>query len=226
VVTYGLTPQAELIAAEIETSPAGSRFGVRLRGQDLGRVELPLPGTHNVQNALAAIAVGLALRLDFGAMARALASFRGVHRRFERLGSWRGAAVVDDYAHHPTEVAATLQAARQAFPRAAIHAVFQPHLFSRTRDHAADFGRALLAAEHALVTEVYASRESPIDGVTGELVASAARASGHRNVGFCADRAELRRELERDVKEGDLILTLGAGDIYRFAEQLAAEGVL
>ncbi len=224
VVTYGLTPQAELVATEIETSPAGSRFSVRLRGQELGRVELPLPGTHNVQNALAAIAVGLALRLDFAIMAGALASFRGVHRRFERLGSWRGAAVVDDYAHHPTEVAATLQAARQAFPRAAIHAVFQPHLFSRTRDHAADFGRALLAAEHALVTDVYASRQATIEDVTGDLVAAAARASGHRNVSFCPDRAELRRDLERDVKEGDLVLTLGAGDIYRFAEQLAAEG--
>jgi len=224
VVTYGLTPQAELVATEIETSPAGSRFSVRLRGQELGRVELPLPGTHNVQNALAAIAVGLALRLDFGVMAKALAAFRGVHRRFERLGSWRGAAVVDDYAHHPTEVAATLQAARQAFPRAAIHAVFQPHLFSRTRDHAADFGRALLAAEHALVTDVYASREAPIEGVTGDLVAAAARASGHRNVGFFADRADLRHALEREVREGDLVLTLGAGDIYRFAEQLAAEG--
>ena len=102
--------------------------------------------------------------------------------------------------------------------------MFQPHLFSRTRDHAADFGRALLAAEHALVADVYASRESPIEGVTGDLVAAAARASGHRNVGFFADRAALKRELEREVKEGDLVLTLGAGDIYRFAEQLAAEG--
>ncbi|MEO8502280.1 MAG: UDP-N-acetylmuramate--L-alanine ligase [Acidobacteriota bacterium] len=224
VVTYGLTPQAELVAADIETSPAGSSFTVRLRGQELGRVELPLPGTHNVQNTLAAIAVGLALRLDFDAMARALAAFRGVHRRFERLGSWHGASVVDDYAHHPTEVSATLQAARQAFPKAAIHAVFQPHLFSRTRDHAEEFGRALLAADHALVTEVYASRESPIAGVSGELVASAARASGHRSVTFCRDRAAVRSELERGVREGDLVLTLGAGDIYRLAEQLAAEG--
>ncbi len=222
VVTYGLTPQAELVAVDLATSPAGSAFTVRHRGQELGRVELPLPGTHNVQNALAAIAVGLALRMEFDGMARALAAFRGVHRRFERLGSWRGAAVVDDYAHHPTEVAATLQAARQAFPRAAIHAVFQPHLYSRTRDHAADFGRALLAADHALVLDVYASREAPIAGVTGELVASAARGSGHRNVSYCADTVTARHELEREVKEGDLVLTLGAGDIYRLAEDLAA----
>ena len=102
--------------------------------------------------------------------------------------------------------------------------MFQPHLFSRTRDHAEEFGRALLAADHALVTEVYASRESPIAGVSGELVASAARASGHRSVTFCRDRAAIRAELERDVREGDLVLTLGAGDIYRLAEQLAAEG--
>jgi UDP-N-acetylmuramate--alanine ligase len=224
VVTYGLTPQAELVATELVTSPTGSAFTVRLRGQELGRVDLPLPGTHNVQNALASIAVGLALRLDFGAMARALASFRGVHRRFERLGTWRGAAVVDDYAHHPTEVAATLQAARQAFPRGAIHAVFQPHLYSRTRDHAPDFGRALLAADHAVVMEIYASREQPIAGVTGELVASAAKASGHRNVSFCADRDAVVAELERDVKEGDLVLTLGAGDVYKLAAKLATAG--
>jgi UDP-N-acetylmuramate--alanine ligase len=225
LVTYGLSPQADLQAVDLEAHALGTRFTVRRLADDcrLGEIALPLPGLHNVQNALAAVAVGLAVGLEFPAVAAALAAFRGVHRRFERLGSWHGAAVVDDYAHHPTEVQATLQAARQAFPRGAIHAIFQPHLFSRTRDLAAEFGRALLAADHALVTEVYPSRESPIAGVSGDLIVQAARGSGHRNVAAIADRGELRAALENVVREGDLVLTMGAGDIYRWAEDLVAE---
>src|SRR4029077_7177748 len=130
---------------EVEAHPRGSRFAVRLRegrlGRiDLGRIELPMPGRHNVLNALAAVGVGLSLRVGFDDIASAIAGFSGVHRRFEILGSWHGAAVVDDYAHHPTEVAATLQAARQTFPGGRVLAVFQPHLFSRTRDLAEAVG--------------------------------------------------------------------------------------
>ena len=180
MTTYGLSPQADLAAVDLEPTATSTAFTVRRAYrpgfvgrdgaepksgfEDLGRVEMPLLGPHNVRNALAALGVGLALDLEIPAMARALAAFPGVHRRFERLGTWRGAAVVDDYAHHPTEVEATLQAARQAFPNSAIHAVFQPHLYTRTRDLADDFGRALLGADHAVVTEIYPSREAPIPG--------------------------------------------------------------
>ncbi len=163
IVTYGFSPQADLSAVDLEPHTGGTHFGVRhLQRGLLGRVELPIPGRHNVANALAAVGVGLALRLPFEVIARGLATFEGVDRRFEQVGSWRGATVVDDYAHHPTEVAATLEAARQTFPKARLHVVFQPHLFSRTRDQAEAFGRALLAADRAVVTDVYASRESPI----------------------------------------------------------------
>ena len=224
VVTYGLSPQAELSAFDLEPSAATTRFSVRDSQLGvLGTIELPMAGEHNVRNALAAIGVGLAMRLDFVAIADALAGFAGVHRRFERLGSWRGAAVVDDYAHHPTEVAATLAAARQAFPGARVHAVFQPHLFSRTRDQAEGFGRALLGADRALVLPIYPSRERPIEGVTAELVIEAARASGHRDVVPCADRAAARERLAEGVAPGDVVLTLGAGDVYKLAEELAAE---
>jgi UDP-N-acetylmuramate--alanine ligase len=223
VVTYGLSPQADLTASEPLTQPAGSRFRVRRGAADLGEVEVPMPGRHNVRNALAALGVGLALGLDFAAMTRSLAAFRGVHRRFERLGAWRGAAVVDDYAHHPTEVAATLEAARQAFPGARVHAVFQPHLFSRTRDLAEEFGRALLGADTAVVTDIYPSRELPIPGVTAELIVQAARASGHRSVALCADWRQAGAVLRDLVSEGDVVLTLGAGDINRLAQKLAAE---
>ena len=151
-----------------------------------------------------------------------LARFSGVHRRFERLGCWHGAEIVDDYAHHPTEVAATLAAARQVYPRRRIHAVFQPHLYSRTRDLAADFGRALLAADRVVVTDVYASRERPIAGVTGELVAQAVRSAGHARVDYCPDWRDAPERLA-EVSEGDVVLTLGAGDIYRLGERLAAQ---
>src|SRR5262249_6899594 len=149
-----------------------------------------------------------------------LAAFRGVHRRFERLGSFNGAAVVDDYAHHPAEVQATLAAARDAFPGARLHAIFQPHLYSRTQQLATDFGRSLLNADVAWVTDVYAAREEPIPGVTGELVVEAARASGHRHVGYVGGWRELPPLLATSVVAGDLVLTMGAGDVYRLGQQL------
>ncbi len=222
VVTYGFSPQADLSAADVEALPWGSRFAVRsLRSGLLGTIEVPIPGRHNVLNALAAVGVGLALRLDFAAIAQGVAAFKGVHRRFEQVGQWRGAMVVDDYAHHPTEVAATLDAARQTFPRGRIHAVFQPHLFSRTVDQAENFGRALLGADRAVVTDVYPSREAPIPGVTGEMVVQAARQSGHHNVVYCPDWRRAPEVLAGEVEAGDVVLTLGAGDIYRLARQLA-----
>jgi UDP-N-acetylmuramate--alanine ligase len=225
IVTYGFSPQAELSAVDVEPLPWGSRFAVRsLRGGLLGQIELPIPGRHNVLNALAAVGVGLTLRIGWDVIAGALAGFKGVHRRFEPMGTWRGAAVVDDYAHHPTEVTATLDAARQTFPRGRVHAVFQPHLFSRTRDLAEEFGNALLGADRAIVTDVYPSREAPLPGITGELVVEAARRSGHRNVAYCHHWREVPPVLAAEIAEGDVVLTLGAGDINRLASRLVAEG--
>jgi UDP-N-acetylmuramate--alanine ligase len=230
IITYGFSPQADLSIVDLEAHAAGSRFGVRWRTDrvlgriDLGRIELPMPGRHNVMNALAAVGVGLSLGINFDTIARALEGFKGVHRRFELLGSWQGAAVVDDYAHHPTEVEATLQAARQTFPGGRVLAVFQPHLFSRTLDLADGFGSALLGADLAVVTDVYPSREQPIPGVTGELVAEAARRSGHRNVHYCPSWKDVPELLQGQVGPGDVVITLGAGDVNRLAQQLAQEG--
>jgi UDP-N-acetylmuramate--alanine ligase len=224
IVTYGFSPQADISAYDLEAHAGGSRFGVRRSGDRLlGRIELPIPGRHNVRNALAAVGVGLALRIGFDIIARALAGFSGIHRRFEQVGTWRGAAVVDDYAHHPTEVEATLQAARQTFPGGRVFAVFQPHLFSRTQDQAEGFGRALLAADMAVVTDVYPSREQPIPGVTGELVVEAARRGGHRNVHYCPSWKDAPELLRDEVGAGDVVFTLGAGDVNRLAEALAQE---
>jgi UDP-N-acetylmuramate--alanine ligase len=226
VVTYGLSPQADLEAYDLRPSAQGIRFRVRHAAEgELGEIQLPMPGTHNVRNTLAAVAVGQAVGLEFEAIAKALARFGGVHRRFERVGEFQGATVVDDYAHHPTEVAATLEAARQAFPEGRIHAVFQPHLFSRTRDLCEELGRSLLGADEAVVTAIYASREQPMDGVSGESVVAAARRSGHRRVEYCAEWCELPGRLAERVGPGDVVLTLGAGDIYRLSVLLAEKTV-
>jgi len=228
VVTYGMSPQADFQAMEIaleESVPPRSRFTVRHGDEGvLGTVELPLPGRHNVANALAAIAVARALDVPLDAVTRALEQFKGIDRRFDRIGTWRGAAVIDDYAHHPVEVAATLAAARQVCPSGRIHAVFQPHLFTRTRDQAGAFGRALLGADRVVVTDVYPSREQPIEGVTGELVVEAARASGHRRLEYCPSWADAAEVLAPEVAPGDLVITLGAGDIYKLARELADAG--
>ena len=233
VVTYGLSPQADFAAHDLEATPDGCRFTVTASSGEsgsrvLGTLETPMPGRHNVCNALAAVAVGCALGLELSRIAAALKTFGGVHRRFERVGQWHGAAVIDDYAHHPTEVAATLQAARQAFPHGRVIAVFQPHLYSRTRDLCADFAGSLLAADATIVTGIYASREAPIDGVSGEDVVAAARRRGHRQVEYCADWNDVPERLQarfgdQPPGDGDVILTLGAGDIYRLARQLGEE---
>jgi UDP-N-acetylmuramate--alanine ligase len=227
VVTYGFTPQADFQAHDIRVREGalGNRFTVRhAQLGDLGAVEIPLPGRHNVANALAAVAVAQALGIPFAKVVEALAGFEGVDRRFERLGVWRGATVVDDYAHHPAEVEATLAAARETTPAGRIFAVFQPHLFTRTRDQAEAFGRALLGADRVVVTAVYPSREQPIEGVTGELVVDAARAAGHRRVEYRADFNEVPDLLAGEVQPGDLLLTLGAGSIYRLAHELVGRG--
>ena len=155
---------------------------------------------------------------------KALATFAGVARRFERKGERNGVLVVDDYAHHPTEVAATLGAARQAYPERRLVVLFQPHLYTRTRDQADGFGAALLAADAVYVLPVYPSREAPIPGVTSRLVSDAARSRGHRNVVDVEVRSEVVALLGKTLRPGDLLVTMGAGDVNRLGEEFLAEG--
>jgi len=219
VVTFGLTPQADVTARDLVLDRTGSRV-VATAGRDfMGSVALKVPGLHNVKNALGALAVARELSIPFGIAARALEAFSGVIRRFEKKGEKGGVVVIDDYAHHPTEVAATLAAARQSYPDRRVVALFQPHLYSRTKDFAASFGAAFLNADVLLVTPIYGSREAPREGVTGALVADAAAARGHRSVRYIADRADIGRALEEETKEGDLLLTMGAGDVNQFGEE-------
>jgi UDP-N-acetylmuramate--alanine ligase len=220
VIRYGATSRdARLVATSIETSAAGSSFDVLYDDDRLGRVELAVPGRHNVLNALAAIGGGLALGADFAAMARGLATFTGAERRFQRLGEARGVTVVDDYAHHPTEIAATLAAARAAFDGRRLVAAFQPHLYSRTRDFAKEFGESLAAADAVYLTEIYPAREQPIQGVTATLVADAIAAAGGR-LAWRGERAGLADALASGVRQGDVVLTIGAGDVTKTGPEL------
>ena len=223
VIRYGLaSPDARLVAANVRVdAEGGSSFEVVFDDEPRARASLRVPGTHNVLNALAALGAGLSLGADVDAMLPGLRAFTGVERRFQRLGGARGVLVVDDYAHHPTEIRATLAAARAAFPGHRVIAAFQPHLFSRTRDFADDFGRALVAADALYLTEIYPAREQPIPGVTAELVADAVRGAGGA-VAWRGERGALADALASAVRDGDVVLTIGAGDITRTGPELLA----
>ncbi|GAC1515397.1 MAG: UDP-N-acetylmuramate--L-alanine ligase [Gemmatimonadaceae bacterium] len=221
-IRYGLTSDdARLVAQDIRHSEQGSRCVVMLDGEKLGPLVLRVPGEHNLRNALAAVATGVALGVTLDQMRQGLESFAGVERRFQRLGVARGVAVVDDYAHHPTEIAATLAAARSAYPGRRVIAAFQPHLFSRTRDFAADFAIALAAADVVFLTEIYPAREQPIPGVTSLLIADPMERGGQR-VAWRGERSALAAALAAYVRDGDLVITIGAGDITRTGGELLA----
>ena len=219
VITYGVSEEASLRAREIKLEASGTTFEVWEGSWLLGTVRLSLPGRHNVANALAAIAVGRELSIPFPTIARAVAQFTGVVRRFETKGERDGVLVVDDYAHHPTEIEATLAAARQVFPNRRLVALFQPHLYSRTRDFWQRFGKALVGCDLAIVTDVYPSRERPIPGISGEMIAKAARDAGQANLLYVPDRKRVIDEVERSLRSGDVLLTLGAGDVVRVGEE-------
>jgi UDP-N-acetylmuramate--alanine ligase len=219
VLTYGLAAGSMLRAENVRARGAGSSFVVRDRGRPLGEVHLEVPGLHNVRNSLAAIAVALRLGVRWKEIVEGVASFRGVDRRFQRIGEAGGVQVVDDYAHHPTEIEATLDAARSSAPGRRIVAVFQPHLFSRTRDFASEFGRALARADLVVLTGIYPAREKPIPGVTSELIVESARGAGAEVV-FVPERAKVVDTVAGLLRQGDLCITLGAGDLDRAAREL------
>ena len=215
----GLGADADVRISEPELGPDGSRASVALPGGRTIRLALRVPGVHNLRNAAAALAAAAAIDADLEACARALAEFRGVGRRFERLGEAAGVTVVDDYAHHPSEVAATLAAARQAFPGRRVVAVFQPHLFSRTALHGDALGRALAAADLVVVAPIYGAREQPVPGVTADLVARGAARGGAPTTAV-RERAGLSAVLAETVRPGDVVFTLGAGDVTRVGPEL------
>ena len=219
--SYGLAAGCQLRAVEVGTNGRGSTFAVIEGGVRAGRFTVAAPGVHNVRNALAAAGVARTFGAGWDAVRAGLAAFRGVDRRYDVLGSAAGVQVVDDYAHHPTEIAATLDAARGANPNRRVVAVFQPHLFTRTRDFYREFGRALAAADRIWVTDVYPAREKPLAGVTGELVASAVAGSASR-VSYHPEFPTLAEAVAADLTDGDLCVLMGAGSIESTGPEILA----
>ncbi|NIR46132.1 MAG: UDP-N-acetylmuramate--L-alanine ligase [Gemmatimonadetes bacterium] len=223
-LAYGLGEDADLRAVGIEHELHGTRFTVRWCGDSVGEFELALSGQHNLRNALAAIGVMLALGLEPSVAAPALARFEGVERRFQLIGEAGGVTVIDDYAHHPTEVAATLETARRTFAGRRLLAAFQPHLYSRTQAFADEFGRVLAAADLVFVTAIYPAREPPIPGVTAHLVVEAARELIEADrVRETANLDELFEALRAELRAGDVLITMGAGDVFQVAHRVARE---
>ncbi|MGB9561975.1 MAG: UDP-N-acetylmuramate--L-alanine ligase, partial [bacterium] len=222
VFTYGIATSADIRALRISFKENRTIFTAVYQEQELGDVEVRLLGLHNVKNSLAAIAVALELGVQFDIIRDALRSFKGVYRRFQIKAELGGIMVVDDYAHHYTEIRATLQGARLGYKGRRIVAIFQPHLFSRTRYFYKELGKALLESDLLFITDIYPAREEPIEGVTGELVYQAARECGHPELYYSKDLENLKYLVFERIRPGDIVITLGAGNINKVGDELIA----
>jgi UDP-N-acetylmuramate--alanine ligase len=217
-ITYGLTTQADYMARDLRLAGLRSHFEVFRTGEWLGQFSLNLPGTHNVANALAAIAVGVELDIPIPAIAQALEEFSGVHRRFDRRGVRDGITVVDDYGHHPEEIRQTLRAARAVWPEARLVVVFQPHRYTRTHLLQQEFCTAFHDADALVLLDIYAAGETPLPGVTTGLLCEGLISQGQREVYYLRERAEVVPFLQGYLRANDILLTLGAGDVWQVGE--------
>lgn len=221
LITYG-SPGADFRARDLEPRGLGCRFLLTHRDRNLGELEIPLAGSHYVLNAMAACAVGHSLGLDFPVWARALQGLGRIQRRCQVKGEVRGVLVLDDYGHHPTEIAATLTGLAQAFPERRLVVAFQPHRYSRTAALLPDFFPVFARAELVFITEIYAAGEPPREGASGRAIFAGVQDRGHPGVHFVADKAAVAAAILEHVRGGDLVLTLGAGDIWKTGEDLLA----
>jgi len=217
--TYGTSAQVDLRASDIRQNGLESLFEVTWCGKSIGEFVLGAPGLHNVLNALAAIAVGLELGLTPEVIRKGLATYAGVHRRFTLVGEAKGIRIVDDYGHHPTEIQATLSVAG-GMQAGRLVTIFQPHRYTRTRDHLEEFATAFNQSDLLVLTEIYAAGEAPIPGVTAERLMQGIQGHGHRDVTLIPKKEEIVDYLLPRLQPGDLVLTLGAGDIYKVGEAL------
>ena len=217
--TYGLAQGAELQGADIELQERTAQFSARLKGEDLGRFRVAMPGVHNVRNALAAVAIGLELGVPVAQIALALESFTGVERRFQIVGEKGGITMIDDYGHHPTEIKATLAAAKGGSKRRLV-VLFQPHRYTRTQDLVDEFAVAFNQADLLFLTEIYAAGESPIPGVNGERLAQTIQGSGGPPLTYVPNKEDLVEKVLPHLRSGDLVLTMGAGDIWKTGRAL------
>jgi len=217
--TYGLSAEADFSAHDLKMSLGGIEFTVLHHGKPLGQLRLHLPGRHSATNALAAVAVAHELEISFAHAAEALAGFTGIHRRFEVKGEPGGIIVIDDYGHHPTEIRATIGAIRDSWKRP-LTVIFQPHRFTRTRDLFDEFLTAFEGADRLVLTEIYPAGEDPIAGATGEALYQAMKRKGHMELAFVPDKNQIAAQIAGKLNPGDMVLTLGAGDIYKVGDAL------
>jgi UDP-N-acetylmuramate--alanine ligase len=217
IFTYGLTPHADIRAIDITHKERSTEYILVYKGKELGRIKLNIPGLHNVRNSLVAVTIAFEMGVEFDLIKKALESFTGVYRRFEKKYD-NDLMVIDDYGHHPTEINVTLDGIRRGWNRRLV-AVFQPHLYSRTKDFSQEFGRSFLNSDIFICTDVYPAREKPIEGITGELIADASKKFGHKNVYYEPDKTKVPDLLKKICKKGDIVITLGAGDIWKFGEK-------
>ncbi len=218
-VTYGLTAQADFAARDIDLKGVHSAFDVLYRQRYLGRFTVPVPGIHNIYNSLAAIAVGMELEISLDTIKKTLCEFSGVQRRFQIKGEIGGIMVVDDYGHHPTEIKATLSAAKRGWDRRTL-VVFQPHRYTRTRDLLEQFGTAFYYADSLILTEIYPAGEEPIPDINGFRLCEVIKNHGHRDVIFIPEKGKIVEHLLGVVQGGDMVITLGAGDIWKIGDEL------
>ncbi len=220
-VTYGFTAQADVSAHDVRYDDRfGSVFSVMEGDRMLGEVHLPVPGKHNVYNALAAITVGLELEIPFEKISEGLGLFKNADRRFQFKGEARGITVVDDYGHHPTEITATLAAAKNGSGGKRTVVIFQPHRYTRTADLMEDFARSFNNADVLFVCDIYAASEDPIEGVTADVLTEKIRQFGHKNVHYIGDIETAVEKVREHLREGDLLITLGAGSVSKLSEQM------
>lgn len=221
-VTYGITPQATFQATDIVFEGMNSSFTVKERGAELGRMSIAMPGMHNVYNALAAAAVASSLDISFDRIQSEMEGFCGIQRRFQLKGEHGGISVIDDYGHHPTEIRATLSAAKKGWDRRVV-AVFQPHRYSRTKEFFEDFVTAFNEADLLILTDIYAAGEKPIEGITGRLLFEEVVKHGHKDVSYVESVADVAALLHEKTKRGDMVITLGAGNVYSAGELFLKE---
>ena len=217
VITYGLSKDADIRATNICFNETQTVYTLWEHEHENGTIKLNVPGEHNVVNSLAAIALGMEIGLKIDTIAKGLEAYHGVRRRFEIKGISNDIMVVDDYAHHPTEVTATLQAAREGWDRRIV-SVFQPHLYTRTQVFYKEFAQAFSASDILIVTDVYPAREEPINGVSGAMVSNAARKAGLEHVHYIPNLDDIASHLDQIVQPGDMVITIGAGTIWRYCE--------
>ncbi len=217
IITYGLSENADIKATNICYNESQTVYTLWEHEHENGTIKLNVPGEHNVVNSLAAIALGMELGMKIETIAHGLQAYNGVRRRFEIKGTCNDIMVVDDYAHHPTEVSATLNAAKEGWNRRIV-AVFQPHLYSRTKEFYKEFADAFQSSDVLIVTDVYPAREEPIRGVNGAMVTDAARKAGHEHVHYVPNLDDLSSHLDKIAQPGDMVLTIGAGTIWRYSD--------